>query len=142
MHFIIHVHVCFLLSKLLSIIQYKILKMLILRKWKKKFLLVYVLIKMDTSSLKINYLFLVVIIQILKNNNSIQKGYQIFLYVFEDKMRRRKLSPCDQFEWNTANWAVSLVVPSLFSKTENQISILMVITLFFQLDNYISILLY
>lgn len=66
---------------------------------KKKFLsLVYVLIKMDTSSLKINYLFLVVIIQILKNNNSIQKGYQIFLYVFEDKMSRRRLSPCDQFE--------------------------------------------
>lgn len=49
---------------------------------KKKFLsLVYVLIKMDTSSLKINYLFLVVIIQILKNNNSIQKDIKYF-YMF------------------------------------------------------------
>lgn len=48
---------------------------------KKKFLsLVYVLIKMDTSSLKINYLFLV-IIQILKNNNSIQKDIEYF-YMF------------------------------------------------------------
>lgn len=48
---------------------------------KKKFLsLVYVLIKMDTSSLKINYLFLV-IIQILKNNNSIQKDIKYF-YMF------------------------------------------------------------